>query len=71
MPCNEIPANYYVEGGLRYLCFYCGPSHHSYFGNLADLFQGVGLYSLVMIFLVYRRLARGGANTVLNRRERR
>ena len=45
---------YYVEGGLRYLCLLCGLRHHSYFGNLADLFQGVGLYSLLMIFLVSR-----------------
>ena len=45
---------YYVERGLRYLCLYCGLRHHSYFGNLADLFQGVGLYSLLMIFLVSR-----------------
>ena len=45
---------YYVEGGLRYLCLYCGLRHHSYFGNLADLYQGVGLYSLLMIFLVSR-----------------
>ncbi len=45
---------YFVEGGLRYLCLLCGIRHHSYFGNLADLFDGVGLYSLLMIFLVSR-----------------
>jgi hypothetical protein len=45
---------YYVEGGLRYLCLYCGLRHHSYFGNPADPFQGVGLYSLLLIFLVSR-----------------
>ena len=60
-PCNEIPAKWTRAGkalrgrlALRYLCLYCGLRHHSYFGNLADLFQGLGLYSLLMIFLVSR-----------------
>jgi len=45
---------YHVEGGLRYLCLLCGLRFRSYYGNPADLFQSVGLYSLLMILLVSR-----------------
>ncbi len=45
---------YHVEGGLRYLCLYCGLMHRSYFGNPADLYNGIGAYSLLMVFLVSR-----------------
>ncbi len=45
---------YYVEGGLRFLCLFCGLRFQSYFGNPADLFESVGMYSLPMILLVSR-----------------
>ncbi len=45
---------YCVEGGLRYMCLYCGLKFDGYFGNLADLFGSVGVYSMVFILLVSR-----------------
>ena len=36
------------------MCLYCGLKFHGYFGNLADVFGSVGVYSMPLILLVSR-----------------